>query len=286
MDLIVALQSAASPTLDRFMMFVTNFGAEQVYVALLVIAFVGLSAKNGRRLAIYFLAGVYLMELLKLLFDAPRPFDLDPSIVRGLDYYRHTAFEFVTDRLGAQGTVLGGGRYDGLMESLGGPHTPAVGWAAGIERLAMLAPAFGQRIEQRIHLRQGMRGRQRHAQPLGAGRHGGMADRGNPEAPLHQRRAGGKAGRCTRYAHRLDGRDRWQQGQATRGGAIWISLSMLAAAAFTVGSVLLFRSNAWLLSPFFPAVATSLAVAGGMLAAKRYSSVNTFKSRATQGVTA
>ncbi len=61
-----------------------------------------------------------------------------PSLVRGLDYYRHTAFEFVTDRLGAQGTVLGGGRYDGLMESLGGAQTPAVGWAAGIERLAML----------------------------------------------------------------------------------------------------------------------------------------------------
>ena len=61
-----------------------------------------------------------------------------PSLVRGLDYYRHTAFEFVTDRLGAQGTVLGGGRYDGLIETLGGHHTPAVGWAAGIERLAML----------------------------------------------------------------------------------------------------------------------------------------------------
>ncbi len=60
------------------------------------------------------------------------------TLVRGLDYYRHTAFEFVTDRLGAQGTVLGGGRYDGLIEALGGPHTPAVGWAAGIERLAML----------------------------------------------------------------------------------------------------------------------------------------------------
>ena len=59
-------------------------------------------------------------------------------LVRGLDYYRHTAFEFVTDRLGAQGTVLAGGRYDGLMESLGGPVTPAVGWAAGIERLGML----------------------------------------------------------------------------------------------------------------------------------------------------
>ena len=58
--------------------------------------------------------------------------------MRGLDYYRHTAFEFVTDRLGAQGTVLAGGRYDGLIEALGGPHTPAVGWAAGIERLAMM----------------------------------------------------------------------------------------------------------------------------------------------------
>jgi histidyl-tRNA synthetase len=64
-----------------------------------------------------------------------------PRLVRGLDYYRHTAFEFVTDRLGAQGTVLAGGRYDGLIESLGGPHTPAVGWAAGIERLAMMIDA-------------------------------------------------------------------------------------------------------------------------------------------------
>ncbi len=62
----------------------------------------------------------------------------NPRLVRGLDYYRHTAFEFVTDRLGAQGTVLAGGRYDGLIEALGGPHTPAVGWAAGIERLGML----------------------------------------------------------------------------------------------------------------------------------------------------
>jgi histidyl-tRNA synthetase len=67
----------------------------------------------------------------------------NPRLVRGLDYYRHTAFEFVTDRLGAQGAVIAGGRYDGLIESLGGPQTPAVGWAAGIERLAMMigAPA-------------------------------------------------------------------------------------------------------------------------------------------------
>ena len=64
-----------------------------------------------------------------------------PRLVRGLDYYRHTAFEFITDRLGAQGTVLAGGRYDGLIEALGGPQTPAVGWAAGIERLAMMIDA-------------------------------------------------------------------------------------------------------------------------------------------------
>jgi histidyl-tRNA synthetase len=64
-----------------------------------------------------------------------------PRLVRGLDYYRHTAFEFMTDTLGAQGTVVAGGRYDGLIEALGGPHTPAIGWAAGIERLAMMIDA-------------------------------------------------------------------------------------------------------------------------------------------------
>jgi histidyl-tRNA synthetase len=68
------------------------------------------------------------------------PFRENPRIVRGLDYYGHTAFEFVTDKLGSQGTVMGGGRYDGLVEEMGGPPTPAVGWAAGIERLAMLLP--------------------------------------------------------------------------------------------------------------------------------------------------
>ena len=65
--------------------------------------------------------------------------EFDPLLVRGLDYYCHTAFEFITDALGAQGTVLGGGRYDGLSEMLGGPPVAGVGWAAGIERLAMLA---------------------------------------------------------------------------------------------------------------------------------------------------
>ncbi len=72
------------------------------------------------------------------------PLRINPRIVRGLDYYSHTAFEFVTDKLGAQGTVMAGGRYDGLVEEMGGPPTPSVGWAAGVERLSMLlaeAPA-------------------------------------------------------------------------------------------------------------------------------------------------
>jgi histidyl-tRNA synthetase len=70
------------------------------------------------------------------------PFRENPRIVRGLDYYSHTAFEFVTTRLGAQGTVMAGGRYDGLIAEMGGPQTPAVGWAAGVERLSMLLTDF------------------------------------------------------------------------------------------------------------------------------------------------
>ncbi len=67
------------------------------------------------------------------------PYEHDERLVRGLDYYTHTAFEFVTTELGAQGTVLAGGRYDGLIEKLGGPAVAGVGWAGGIERLAMLS---------------------------------------------------------------------------------------------------------------------------------------------------
>jgi histidyl-tRNA synthetase len=63
---------------------------------------------------------------------------LDPRLVRGLDYYSHTAFEFVTTELGSQGAVLAGGRYDGLMGVMGGPETPGVGWAGGIERLSLM----------------------------------------------------------------------------------------------------------------------------------------------------
>ncbi|MGC6516624.1 MAG: histidine--tRNA ligase [Candidatus Puniceispirillaceae bacterium] len=76
--------------------------------------------------------------LITALDKANISYVADPMLVRGLDYYCHTAFEFITDKLGAQGTVLGGGRYDGLAEMLGGPHLPSVGFAAGIERLALL----------------------------------------------------------------------------------------------------------------------------------------------------
>jgi len=86
-------------------------------------------------------AGAFFEKVTKGLDAAGVKWTRNARLVRGLDYYRHTAFEFVTDRLGSQGTVLGGGRYDGLIEALGGPHTPAVGWAAGIERLAMLIDA-------------------------------------------------------------------------------------------------------------------------------------------------
>ena len=66
------------------------------------------------------------------------PFQLNPRLVRGLDYYSHTAFEITSNQLGAQATVCGGGRYDGLVEELGGSATPAIGWALGMERLAIL----------------------------------------------------------------------------------------------------------------------------------------------------
>lgn len=69
------------------------------------------------------------------------PYQVNQKLVRGLDYYCHTVFEFVTTELGAQGTVLAGGRYDGLIETMGGPKTPGVGWAAGIDRLSDLVPA-------------------------------------------------------------------------------------------------------------------------------------------------
>ena len=92
------------------------------------------------------LFGDYLNEASGAYFDAVKTgldalgirYQHNPRLVRGLDYYTHTAFEFTTTELGAQGAVLAGGRYDGLIKTMGGPPTPGTGWAAGIERLAML----------------------------------------------------------------------------------------------------------------------------------------------------
>ncbi len=86
----------------------------------------------------------FFAEVLAGLDALGIAYEVKPRLVRGLDYYSHTAFEFVTDTLGAQGTVLAGGRYDGLMEQMGGRATPGIGWAAGVERLSMMlgeAPA-------------------------------------------------------------------------------------------------------------------------------------------------
>jgi histidyl-tRNA synthetase len=77
------------------------------------------------------------------LSDAGVEFTLNPRLVRGLDYYSRTVFEWVTDRLGAQGAVCSGGRYDGLVQQLGGSETPAVGWALGVERVIELMRADG-----------------------------------------------------------------------------------------------------------------------------------------------
>ncbi len=81
----------------------------------------------------------FFAEVLEGLGLLGIEYELNRRLVRGLDYYTHTAFEFVTDALGAQGALIAGGRYDGLIEALGGKPTPGIGWAGGIERLAMLA---------------------------------------------------------------------------------------------------------------------------------------------------
>ncbi len=80
----------------------------------------------------------FFADVIGGIEDIGIKYKINDRLVRGLDYYCHTAFEFTTDQLGAQGTVLAGGRYDGLMEMMGGPQTAGIGWAAGMERLAEL----------------------------------------------------------------------------------------------------------------------------------------------------
>jgi histidyl-tRNA synthetase len=85
----------------------------------------------------------HFQELKGLLDAAGVAYSVNPRLVRGLDYYSRTVFEWVTDALGSQGAVCSGGRYDGLVEKLGGKPTPAVGWAMGIERFVALYEACG-----------------------------------------------------------------------------------------------------------------------------------------------
>ena len=79
----------------------------------------------------------HFAEVRAMLDEAGVPYEVDPTLVRGLDYYTRTVFEFTSDALGAQSGVAGGGRYDLLAEQLGGPHVPGVGFAAGVERILL-----------------------------------------------------------------------------------------------------------------------------------------------------
>jgi histidyl-tRNA synthetase len=82
--------------------------------------------------------------VLALLDAAGMAYEVDPTLVRGIDYYTRTVFEFESERLGAQAALGGGGRYDGLIEQLGGPATPGVGWALGMERMLLAAQGDGE----------------------------------------------------------------------------------------------------------------------------------------------
>ena len=90
-------------------------------------------------------------EVKELLSEVSVDFIVDPQLVRGLDYYCHTVFEFKTDELGSQDTLIGGGRYDGLIKLLGGSDVPGVGWAGGIERIIMLMQNLSIK-EKKIYL--------------------------------------------------------------------------------------------------------------------------------------
>ena len=117
----------------------------------------------------------------EMLDAVGQAYDVDPTLVRGLDYYTRTVFEFTSDALGAQSGVGGGGRYDGLMEEIGGPPTPGMGWAAGVERMLLTASAIAP-ADPALDLYVGYAGR-------------GVPDRG---VPARRRRAPRGPGRETR----------------------------------------------------------------------------------------
>jgi histidyl-tRNA synthetase len=118
----------------------------------------------------------HFAEVRALLDDAGISYALDPTLVRGLDYYTRTIFSFVCDRLGAQSEVGGGGRYDGLIEQLGGPPTPAVGWAAGIERILLALDEAEEATGRDAFIAVAGDGQRRRAMTLaGELRHAGIA---------------------------------------------------------------------------------------------------------------
>jgi len=105
-------------------------------------------------------------QVQQLLSDLGISYQLNPRLVRGLDYYTHTAFEIISDDLGAQATVCGGGRYDGLVKELGGTETPAVGWAIGLERLVLLLQQLSEPPRQVLDFYVVSRGEVAEAQAL------------------------------------------------------------------------------------------------------------------------
>jgi histidyl-tRNA synthetase len=94
----------------------------------------------------------HFQAVCALLDDAEVPYRVDPQLVRGIDYYTRTLFELESDRLGSQSALGGGGRYDGLVEELGGPPTPGVGWAAGIERILLVAEDPDEEPGDRVYV--------------------------------------------------------------------------------------------------------------------------------------
>jgi histidyl-tRNA synthetase len=147
------------------------------------------------------------------LTKAEVAFEVNPKIVRGLDYYCHTAFEFTTQALGAQGTVLAGGRYDGLIKQMGGPPTPGTGWAAGVERLAML---IGEQAPSRKPIAIVPVGEAAHTEALGISqrlRRAGFAVDLGYSGNLSKRMT--RAGKVGAVAAVLIGEDELKRGAAT-----------------------------------------------------------------------
>ncbi|XP_022778897.1 uncharacterized protein LOC111320501 [Stylophora pistillata] len=105
----------------------------------------------------------FFEKVCSFLEDLSVSYVLNPRLVRGLDYYCHTAFEFTTDSLGAQGTVLAGGRYDGLIQRFGGPEVPGIGWAAGLERLELLWKGFAEEERPIVFIPMGEKAEKRSA---------------------------------------------------------------------------------------------------------------------------